>query len=237
MKIFGIVDLSTLDYPKRCSSVVFMSGCNMRCGYCHNYLQMKRNTYDIPPYKVYKSIDLTFSEAVVISGGEPTLQPQALMEFCRIVKREEGIPIKLDTNGSNLDTVKGLIQEGLIDYLAVDVKCAFEKYWDIAKYDGSKVEYNVKKLIKICKREGIFIECRTTYIPEKMDREDIRTIVKTVKDCDLYALQQFDSEHSWKEEYRRMREPTLEELTDLGRMAKECISSVVVRSKDGIVYL
>jgi len=237
MKIFGILDLSTLDYPKKCSSVVFMSGCNMRCGYCHNYLQMKKNTYDLPPYKVYKSIDLTFSEAVVVSGGEPTVQPQDLKEFCRIVKREENLPIKLDTNGSNVDTVKELIQEGLIDYLALDVKCAFEKYWDIAQYDGSKIESNVRKLLKICKEEGVFLECRTTYVPGKMDRGDIYTIVKTVKGCDLYALQQFDSEHAWKEEYRRLREPTLEELLELGRIAKEYIPNVVVRSKEGIVYL
>jgi len=198
---------------------------------------MKRNTRDIPPYKVYKSIDLTFSEAIVISGGEPTVQPQTLIEFCRIVKREENLPIKLDTNGSNVDVVKELIQEGLIDYLAVDVKCAFEKYWDIAQYEGSKIEDNVKKLIKICKKEGIFIECRTTYIPEKMDKEDIYTIVNTVKGCNLYALQQFDSEHSWKEEYRKMREPTLEELVELGNVAKEYIPNVVVRSKEGILYL
>ncbi|HIP84324.1 MAG TPA: anaerobic ribonucleoside-triphosphate reductase activating protein [Methanothermococcus okinawensis] len=237
MKIFGIIDLSTLDYPKRCSSVVFMSGCNMRCGYCHNYLQMKRNTYNIPPCQVYKRIDLTFSEAIVVSGGEPTLQPQALTEFCRIVKREENLPIKLDTNGSNVDTVKRLIEEDLIDYLAVDVKCAFDKYWDIAQYHGSKIEANVKKLIKICKRENVFIECRTTYIPEKMDKRDIYTIVKTVKGCNLYALQQFDSEHSWKEEYRKMREPTLEELVELGRLAREYIPNVAVRSKEGIVYL
>lgn len=237
MKIFGIIDLSTLDYPKKCSSVVFMSGCNMKCGYCHNYTQMKKNTYNISPYKVYKSMDLTFSEAIVVSGGEPTVQPQALMEFCKIVKRERNLPIKLDTNGSNVDTVKELVQEGLIDYLAVDVKCAFEKYWDITQYDGSKIESNVKKLIKICKKEGVFIECRTTYIPEKIDREDIYTVVRTVKGCDLYALQQFDREHSWKEEYRKMREPTLEELVELGKIAKEYVPSVAVRSKEGILYL
>ena len=111
------------------------------------------------------------------------------------------------------------------------------KYWDIAHYEGSKIEGNVKKPIKVCKREGIFIECRTTYVPEKMDRSDIYTIVNTVKDCDLYALQQFDSEHAWKEEYREIREPTLEELVELGKIAKDYISNVAVRSKEGILYL
>ena len=70
-----------------------------------------------------------------------------------------------------------------------------------------------------------------------MDKEDIYTIVNTVKGCNLYALQQFDSEHCWKEEYRKMREPTLEELVELGNVAKEYIPNVVVRSKEGILYL
>ena len=237
MKIFGIIDLSTIDYPKKCAAVVFMSDCNMECGYCHNYEHMKKNTHDMDPYEVYKKIDLTFADAIVISGGEPTMQPNSLKEFCKIIKKEENLPIKLDTNGSNVDIVRELIEEDLIDYLAIDVKCAFEKYSDIAHYDGNKIRNNVKELIKLCKSSNIFIECRTTYIPDKMDENDIIEIVKTVKDCDLYALQQFDREHSWKKEYKLLREPTMKELIKLGGIAKKYINNVSIRSKEGMIRL
>jgi len=231
MKVFGIIDLSTIDYPKKCSSVIFMSGCNMKCGYCHNYEHMKKNTYNMTPEEVFNGIDLMFAEAIVISGGEPTLQPDALKELCKI-SRERGFSVKIDTNGTNVEILKDLIDNKLIDYVALDVKCAFEKYKDITDYDGEEMRKNIPEIINYCKENNVFIECRTTFLPDLMDEQDILKIAKIVKDCDLCTIQQFDREHAWKDEYKKMREPTTDELVELGKIAREYIKNVVVKSKD-----
>ncbi len=239
MKIFGIIDVSTIDYPKKCSAVVFMSGCNMKCGYCHNYKRMMENIYEMTPEEVFKNIDLMFAEAIVISGGEPTLQPNDLKELCKIAKKE-GFSVKLDTNGTNIGVVKDLIDDKLIDYIAVDVKCAFGKYMNIAQYDGYKIKGNISEIINYCKKNNVFIECRTTFIPNIMDENDIIEIAKTVKDCDLYTIQQFDNEHAWKEEYKQMREPSTDELIKLANIAKKHIGNtgkVMVKSKEGIEHI
>ncbi|WP_292460736.1 anaerobic ribonucleoside-triphosphate reductase activating protein [Methanothermococcus sp.] len=236
MKLFGIIDVSTIDYPKKCSAVVFMSGCNMKCGYCHNYKHMMENIYEMTPEEVFKNIDLMFAEAIVISGGEPTLQPNDLKELC-IIAKKEGFSVKLDTNGTNIEVVKDLIDNKLIDYIALDVKCAFEKYKSITDYDGEEIKKNTPELLNYCKKNNVFIECRTTFIPDIMDERDITEIAKTVKDCDLYTIQQFDREHAWKEEYKKMREPTTNELVELGKIAKEYVKNVVVKSKDEIIHI
>ena len=236
MKLFGIIDLSTIDYPKKCSAVIFMHDCNMECGYCHNYEHMMGNMYEMTPEEAFNSIDLMFAEAIVISGGEPTLQPDDLKELCKIAKKE-GFSVKLDTNGTNIEVVKDLIDNKLIDYIAVDVKCAFEKYKSITNYDGEEIRKNIPELINYCKKNNVFIECRTTFIPDLMDENDIIEISNTVKDCDLYTIQQFDREHAWKEEYKQMREPTTNELVELGKIAKKYIKNVVVKSKDETIHI
>ena len=236
MKLFGIIDLSTIDYPKKCSAVIFMHDCNMECGYCHNYEHMMENMYEMTPEEAFNSIDLMFAEAIVISGGEPTLQPDDLKELCKIAKKE-GFSVKLDTNGTNIEVVKDLIDNKLIDYIAVDVKCAFEKYKNITNYDGEEIRKNIPELINYCKENNVFIECRTTFIPDLMDENDIIEIANTVKDCDLYTIQQFDREHVWKEEYKQMREPTTNELVELGKIAKKYIKNVVVKSKDETIHI
>jgi pyruvate formate lyase activating enzyme len=236
MKVFGIIDVSTIDYPKKCSAVVFMSDCNMKCGYCHNYEHMMENTYNMTPEEVFNNIDLMFAEAIVISGGEPTLQPDDLKELCNIAKKE-GFSVKLDTNGTNIEVVKELIDNKLIDYMAVDVKCAFEKYKNITDYDGEVIRKNIPDIINYCKKNNVFIECRTTFIPNIMDEKDIVEIAKTVKDCDLYTIQQFDNEHAWKKEYKEMREPTTNELVELGKIAKKHVKNVVIKTKDEIIHV
>ncbi|AEH06321.1 anaerobic ribonucleoside-triphosphate reductase activating protein [Methanothermococcus okinawensis] len=238
MKIFGIIDISTIDYPKKCSAVVFMSGCNMKCGYCHNYEHMLENTHEMTPEEVFNSIDLMFAEAIVISGGEPTLQPKALKELCIIAKRK-GFPVKLDTNGTNIEIIKDLIDNKLIDYIALDVKCAFDKYKKITNYDGEKIKKNMLELINYCKKNNVFIECRTTFVPNVMDEKDIIEIAKSVKNCDLYTIQQFDNEHAWKDEYKKIREPTTNELVELGKISTQYLknSDVVVKSKDEMINI
>ena len=237
MKIFGILDLSTIDYPKKCASVIFMSGCNMECGYCHNYKHMLEREVEINCDEIFDKIDTFFADGIVISGGEPTLQPDELYKLCRIIKKRN-YPIKLDTNGSNLDIVIKLINEKLVDYIAIDVKCDFNRYGIIANYaDGEHIRKNVINIINQCNKSNVFVECRTTFVPKLMDENDIISIVKVIDGCNLYAIQEFDNEHVWKKEYEGIRKPKLNELIKLGNIAKENLKkteNVIIRTSNGI---
>ncbi|MBA2862808.1 pyruvate formate lyase activating enzyme [Methanococcus maripaludis] len=228
MKISGIVDLSTIDYPNHASAIVFLSGCNMKCGYCQNYETITTNISEMTAEEVFNSMDLMFAESLVISGGEPTLQPEAVLELAKLAK-EKGFPVKLDTNGTNPDLVEKLISDKLLDYIAIDVKAGFDNYEKITGYK-KEIKENILKIIDTCKKAGVTVECRTTFIPELMDESDIEEIAKTVKDCDLYTIQQFDEEHSYDEELTKLKSITEDELIALGKLAKQYIENVKIKT-------
>lgn len=228
LKISGIVELSTIDYPKHASAVVFLSGCNMKCGYCQNYEYITTNVSEMTAEEVFNSMDLMFAEALVISGGEPTLQPEAVLKLAKIAKGK-GFPVKLDTNGTNPDLVEKLISNNLLNYIAIDVKAGFNNYEKITGYK-KEIKENILKIIDLCKKEGIFVECRTTFIPELMDESDIEEIAKTVKNCDLYAIQQFDREHSYDKELCNVKRISEDDLIALGKIAKKYIENVKIKT-------
>ncbi|MCS3922361.1 pyruvate formate lyase activating enzyme [Methanococcus voltae PS] len=251
MRISAIVDLSSLDYPKVPSSVVFFSDCNMKCGYCQNYDTMQERMQEMTAEQIFNGMDRLFSEAVVISGGEPTLQLDGVKELLNIA-RENNLKTKLDTNGTNPNAVKELLDENLLDYVAVDVKCGFGKYLKFTNYENElltnkseeefkkandkfkeQIKENILKIIKYCNDAGIYIECRTTYIPQEISEDDIKDIAKTVKDADLYAIQQYDNEHACSEEYKKMKPATDDELLKIGNMAKKYHKNVVIRGLAG----
>uniref|UniRef100_A9A682 Anaerobic ribonucleoside-triphosphate reductase activating protein n=1 Tax=Methanococcus maripaludis (strain C6 / ATCC BAA-1332) TaxID=444158 RepID=A9A682_METM6 len=228
LKISGIVDLSTIDYPKHASAIVFLSGCNMKCGYCHNYETITTKISEMTAEEVFNGMDLMFAESLVISGGEPTLQPEAVLELAKIAKEKE-FPVKLDTNGTNPDLVEKLVLNKLIDYIAIDVKAGFENYEKITGYK-KEIKEDILKIIDACKKGGVFVECRTTFIPEIMDKSDIEEIAKTVKNCDLYTIQQFDIEHAYDKEMEKIKPISEDELIGLGKLAKTYIENVKIKT-------
>ena len=92
--VSGIVDLSTIDYPKKASAVIFLHGCNMRCPYCHNLKFMLEHKREMTVEEIFNDIDFLFADAIVISGGEPTLQKDAVIEIARYAK-ERAFQLKL----------------------------------------------------------------------------------------------------------------------------------------------
>ncbi|MCQ6253908.1 anaerobic ribonucleoside-triphosphate reductase activating protein [Methanocaldococcus sp.] len=233
--VSGIVDLSTIDYPKKCSSVIFLYGCNMRCSYCHNLKYILEHKNEMTVDELFKNIDFFFSEAIVISGGEPTLQKDAVIEIARYAKKN-GFPVKIDTNGTNPEVIEYLINHNLIDYVAVDVKCRFDKYKEFTKCkeDGETIKNKILKIIDLCKKNNVFVECRTTYVPKVMDKSDIKEIAKTVKNCDLYVIQQFEPKDAYNKEFRKLPSPKEKELRELGKIAKKYINNVNIRTVNGV---
>ena len=191
MKIAGKIDNSFVDYPGNIAAAVFAAGCNLNCYYCHNrsIISAKDCTVLYSPALILKEIAAKkgFIDAVAVSGGEPTLQA-ALPDFLRAVK-SEGLLAKLDTNGTRPDVIQDLLREGLLDYIAMDVKAPPEKYGRIT-LSGVDIEA-IKRSIGIIKSGRVAYEFRTTFAPD-LTAEDIESIARDlIPGARLYTVNQY----------------------------------------------
>ena len=187
MKIAGFVKNSFVDFPNKISSVIFTKGCNFNCWYCHNKHIIGNETQQLIDEKeVFEFLNKrkNLIDAVVISGGEPTLQID-LKDFIIKIKKM-GFCVKLDTNGSNPHIVEDLLNCNLLDYIAMDIKTSLQNY---DKVCGIKVNIeNIKKTIEIIMNSNIDYEFRTTIAPE-IQQEDIDDILQIIKNSKNYYLQ------------------------------------------------
>jgi len=208
MLIAKIIPESSIDYRKKFGPVIFTSGCNLKCGFCHNPELIKQEEFDkrkmqeqISEIKNIKDkTEAGWYNGICITGGEPTLHKK-LPEFIFKLK-SLGLSVKLDTNGSNPEMVKKLIENNLIDYLALDIK-ATPKLYNLV----TGVKFNMKKLektVKILSESKINFEFRTTLIPviEKKVRwfteNEIENIANWISNLtknkrNLWVLQKFVS--------------------------------------------
>jgi pyruvate formate lyase activating enzyme len=190
MHIAGVQRLSLLDYPGKLSCIVFLPGCNLRCPFCHNAEIVTQNHSEIEESSVLEFIESrkTVLDGVCITGGEPTLQKD-LPEFISKVK-DIGISVKLDTNGTAPETLQYIIDNRLVDYIAMDIKTSLEKY-PIAVGVESFTTDKIKRSIDMIMRSEIDYEFRTTVSRGIVELEDIDDICKTISGCKAYYLQKF----------------------------------------------
>lgn len=192
MKFAGFIKNSFVDYPNEIAAVVFTLGCNFNCWYCHNKDLIDKNNKNINLIDEKEVLDFlqtrkNFLDGLVISGGEPTINKD-LKPFISKVKNL-GLKVKLDTNGTNPKILEELIDEKLIDFVAMDIKTSLCKYEDIIDVECN-VE-NIKKSINILMQSGIDYEFRTTFAPD-VSLNDIEEIAKTIKGAKSYAIQKFN---------------------------------------------
>lgn len=191
MLIKGFQKLTLLDYPGKTACTVFTGGCNFRCPFCHNAgLVTKLDTEIIDESEVFSHLKKRQGvlDGVAISGGEPLLQ-NGIDEFLAGIK-DLGYEIKLDTNGSFPEKLKSVIDNGLCDYVAVDIKNSKEKYPEtvgLEKFDISLMERTVDILMK----GDVDFEFRTTVTKNFHTLEDIESIGKWIKGVKRYYLQNF----------------------------------------------
>ena len=191
MIIGGFQKFSLIDYPGKICAIIFTQGCNFRCPYCHNPELVNPKLFQEPidADDIFRFLEKRKGklDAVEITGGEPTLQPD-LIEFMRKIKAM-GFLIKLDTNGTNPEVVEKIIKNKLVDYIAMDVKAPLEKYEKVvrAKVDKQKI----KEAISLIMNSHIDYEFRTTVTKSILTKEDIIDIAKTIKGSKLYVLQKF----------------------------------------------
>jgi len=203
-RIGGITDMSTVDWYGNVSLVVFFAGCNLRCPYCQNSGLIPIDSgEEVDLELIRQRIEMNMSpvpelDSVVLTGGEPLLQPEGVIEVAKLVKGYE-LKLMLDTNGSRVGALKGILESGLIDRVALDVKAplAPEDYGRVIGHPklGGDVASAVERSLILCEEHGVEVEARTTVAPTvSEDAEFIRRISRSVKGrCSVYYLQQYDN--------------------------------------------
>jgi pyruvate formate lyase activating enzyme len=218
MIIAGIERTSLVDWPEKICSTVFIAGCNFRCGFCHNpELVLLEEVEKLEPMTENELLTALverkrFIDGVCVTGGEPLLSPD-LIPLLRKIKAK-GFGIKLDTNGSIPTILKRIIEEKLVDYVAMDIKCPKERYNELT---NSKININlIEESVKILRTSNIDHEFRTTAVKSLLKPEDIKEIGSWLDGSKAYYLQQFDNSLRMIDEaFCKVRPYTPEELQEM----------------------
>jgi len=192
MKIGGIQKTSLLDYPNSISAIIWTVGCNFRCPFCYNRDIVLGNVTLVPEEEVLAFLQKRkgLLEGLVISGGEP-LMYEDITAFIKKVKNL-GYLVKIDTNGMHPEKLKELIDQKLVDYVAMDIKAPKNKY---DKLTGVKTDIEkVEKSIEIIKNSAPDYEFKTTFAPGLLTKEDIVEIAKWLEGSKRFYLQQFKND-------------------------------------------
>jgi len=230
--IGGLQKTSLIDFPGRVSCVVFASGCNYRCPYCHNPQLVKMPGADpsedaLPNFYDFLKRRRGFLDGVVITGGEPTLQP-GLPELCKTITKL-GFAIKLDTNGSRPDVLETLLDDHLVDYVAMDIKSDPMDYAPL--FSENRNPAPVLESIRILGQAKVAIEYRTTCLNPITTPAVIDTIGRLIKGAPLYALQICRTKDVLKPGYFRKHPEQFDrnQIGELKAVAQKWVRRVVVR--------
>jgi len=233
-EIRGFNESSLLDWEGMIVSILFTPHCNFRCPYCHNAgLVLHPANYEvIPPEKItdFLKSRKEWIDGICITGGEPCIF-EDLPDFLHKLRRDTGIKVKLDTNGTDPEMLKKLIRQKLVDYVAMDIKAPLEQ----AKYNkaaGAKVNLNrIKESIKILMDSPIEYEFRTTVVPTLHTVEDIVEIAKSLAGAHKLVLQNFNPKEVLEPAFKHIKPYTKEELRQMARLASPYVSMCTVRGK------
>jgi pyruvate formate lyase activating enzyme len=207
IEIGGLQKTTLIDYPGRISCTVFLIGCDFRCPWCYSSELVLPEKIKLQP-RISEKEFFSFLkerqgllEGVVVCGGEPTIHKD-LPDFIKKIK-ELGYLVKLDTNGSNPEMLKKLIDEKLIDYIAMDIKQCQKKY-DLVT--GVKIDFEkIKESINLIKNSGIDYEFRTTVVPTIHNKEDIIQIARDIAPAKRFFLQNFRPEKTIDSKFEKIK--------------------------------
>jgi len=229
MKISGLAKLTLLDFPSHTACCVFLGGCNFNCPFCYNSSLINDN---LPAFISEEEFFDFLSkrknklDGVAITGGEPLLQKD-IVEFIKKIK-QYGFLVKLDTNGSFPEVLQYLIEEKLVDYVAMDIKNTLSKY-EITV--GKKVNLdNIKRSIQILLKNKVEYEFRTTVVKEFHNVDDFKIIGEMIKGASKYFLQSFLNKDSVLNQ--NLHALSKEELIDCLNAIKPYVTNVSIRGVD-----
>ena len=215
--------ISSVEFHGNMSLVFFMSKCPLACRYCHNVELLEDNTeksFEEIKHEIDSSAD--FLDAIVISGGEPLVQTEAVIEILKYV-RQIGLKTKLDTSGIYPDKLKEILDLGLLDYVSLDVKTTFSKY---RKITGANVGFQVKKSMDLINSAGVHLEIRTTYVPTLHTKKDIINLVDEIE-AEVYTIQQFRNKNVLDPALEEVEVPNPHDLAELAREIKPYFNGTV----------
>ncbi|MBQ7936799.1 MAG: anaerobic ribonucleoside-triphosphate reductase activating protein [Clostridia bacterium] len=229
MTIAGLQKLTLLDFPGKTACTVFLNGCNFRCPFCHNFALAKGLA---EPLMGEEEL-LSFLESrkglldgVCFTGGEPLMQRE-LPELIRKIKAMD-YAVKLDTNGSFPERLKALAEEGLLDYVAMDVKNAPERYGETAGFLKLDLKA-IKESIEFLKSGAVDYEFRTTVVNEFHGESELREIAKWLQGTKRYFLQQFKPSEQVP---KALTAPTYAEMHDYLKAVREILPAAELRGVD-----
>jgi pyruvate formate lyase activating enzyme len=196
MQIGGFQKTSLIDYPGKVASVIFTQGCNFRCPFCHNrdlveHLAMKELLAEaqVLGYLAFRRDKI---QGVVVTGGEPTLQPDLLNFLAKL--KALGYAVKLDTNGSRPDVLREALRLKLVDFVAMDIKAPLQKYASLAGVSVDLSDIQVSRDLILS--SGIEHQFRTTAVKPLLDESDLEQITQWLGQNSCFTLQDFSATSS-----------------------------------------
>lgn len=232
--IKGLQKTTLVDYPGKMACAVFLAGCNFRCHYCHNPDLIEKSRYDAQKtitedeFFGFLESKKKWLDGVVITGGEPCMHDD-LFRFMKKIK-ETGFPVKLDTNGSFPGMLRYIIDKGLVDYIAMDVKAPLEKYEKTAgvKVNAEALRSSIEAVRK-AGNKGIDYEFRVTIVPTLHTKEDLKSIGELLKGSKKIVLQQFNNKVVYDLKFSSIKPYSKLELNEFREMLVPYFDDVEVR--------
>ena len=231
MKLGGLQKLTLLDFPEHVACTVFTLGCNFRCPFCHNSSLVIPGAVheegEVEEDEFFKFLKKRqgLLDGVAITGGEPLLHPD-IKEFIKKI-RALGYLVKLDTNGSFPDRLRELIDEGLVDYVAMDIKAPIEDYGPVCGLMNPPLD-KLKESIAILREGKVGYEFRTTIVDEFHDLEAMEKIGELIEGAPKYYLQRFEDSGELIEE-GKFHATSEEKLKDLLVQVRKRVPNAEIR--------
>lgn len=232
-RVSGMTNMTLIDYPDKVAAILFYNGCFVcKCPYCYNKDVWYGKGETLKSEKIRRFLNLRKGviDAIVFSGGECSIHGEKLLEDMRYVKKK-GYLIKVDTNGSNPDLVRQMIEENLVDYFAIDVKCPENKRGVF--FSNPDTYFKFLETLEIVKESGVEWETRTTIHPDVIDENDVNEILRFVKRLGVtkHYLQFF-----FRDEKIEYLDPNLNREPRMFDMSKvERVVDIGLRNSDGNV--
>lgn len=230
MKIHGLQMMTLLDFPGKVACTVFLGGCDMRCPFCHNAELVDGTAeavMDEQGLKKFLSTRSGLLDGVAFTGGEPLLRADLAPLFRSI--REMGFAVKLDTNGTHPDRLRALLEEGLVDYVAMDIKNSPERYGETAGVPEMDLG-PVKESVELLKEGRTDYEFRTTVVAELHDDDSFREIGPWIRGARRYFLQKFTDRETVP--FGGFHAPAEEDLRRWAEMMRAFVQEVSLRGVD-----
>jgi pyruvate formate lyase activating enzyme len=231
MILAGLQKNSFIDFPGKISCVLFTTGCNFICPYCHN-ADLARGEY---PARIASTEVMDFLksrrgmlEGVTITGGEPTLA-DGIVDLCRAVK-SLGYPVKLDTNGSRPKVLRGLLARHLVDFVAMDIKAPLDSYGPFCK--NPHIREKLTESIRTIMESAPAYEFRTTCAKPFVNEARVETIAQTIEGARCYVLQPFNRRAACLDpEFNRQQDPTIfqDEMQRFKQLATPFVGRCMIR--------